>query len=342
MSNNLKRWQTKFLGTDVAGYTVAVRYADDAAGRFVGPGEPAEVTAVVVTYNSADDIGTLVHDLRSVASKHAVRLVVVDNDSSDDTVSLLRRHSDIVVVESGGNIGYAAGLNVGLRKAGECRFILFLNPDLRISNDALTAMISAAADPVVGAVVPVIAEPDGSVTASIRWEPSVSREFGGAFFGSKIRPLPTPLSEIDHRRESYVATHDIEWATGAALLVPEEVVRRVGPWDEDYFLYSEEIDYFRRIRSLGLRVRFEPSAVVTHRGAGSGTSTRLTALMIVNRYRYFEKHNGPVRSLLYRSALVLAELLRSYDPRHRQVLTFIANRRRWNELPRGETPSPTA
>ena len=340
MSERSLRWQRRFLGPDLTGYVVPFHVADDATqGRFVGPVGHAEVAVVVVTYNSADDIDALIRDLRSVAAEREVRLVVVDNESADGTVALVRQHNDVVVVESGGNKGYAAGLNAGMRAAGECRHFLFLNPDLRIATDAVSAMIDATRDPVVGAVVPVIAEPDGSATASLRREPSVSRGIGAALFGSRIRPLPSLLSEIDHRRGSYTVAHDVEWATGAALLVPAGVVRSVGSWDEDFFLYSEEVDYCRRIRALRRTIRFEPAAVVMHRGAGSGAPPNLTALLAVNSIRYFEKYHGRARSFCYRSAVALSELLRSYDEGHRQALSFVANRRRWRELPHYEDPS---
>ena len=120
MSERSLRWQRRFLGPDLTGYVVPFHVADDATqGRFVGPVGHAEVAVVVVTYNSADDIDALIRDLRSVAAEREVRLVVVDNESADGTVALVRQHNDVVVVESGGNKGYAAGLNAGMRAAGE-------------------------------------------------------------------------------------------------------------------------------------------------------------------------------------------------------------------------------
>lgn len=135
-----------------------------------------------------------------------------------------------------------------------------------------------------------------------------------------------------HRPLSYFEAHDVDWATGAALLIAAAVVREVGEWNEEFFLYSEETDYFRRIRESGRRVRFEPSAVVKHVGRGSGTSPGLATLMAVNRVRYVERHHGRAYSVLFRAVVALAEGLRSYDATHRRTLAFILNRRRWQEL----------
>ena len=127
--------------------------------------------------------------------------------------------------------------------------------------------------------------------------------------------------------------HEVDWATGAALLIPAAIAREVGAWNEEFFLYSEEIDYLRRIRESGRVVRFEPSAVVEHRGRGSGASPELAILMAVNRVRYVERHHGRAYAALFRAVAALAEGLRSRNAVHRRTLTFLLNRSRWNELP---------
>ena len=120
---------------------------------------------------------------------------------------------------------------------------------------------------------------------------------------------------------------------GAAVLVPAAVARDVGPWNESFFLYAEEIDYMRRIRTRGLRIQFEPAAVVRHRGGGSGSSIDLEALKAVNRVRYIEIYHGRVYSAAFRAAVALRHALRSYSAEHRHVLAILLRRRRWLELP---------
>jgi GT2 family glycosyltransferase len=309
-------------------------------GTFVSADARADVAVVVVTYNSASDIPQLIDDLRVGALDRPIRLIVVDNHSSDGTVVAIREHQDIVVVESGGNLGYAGGINVGLRSVGQCDSVLILNPDLTLAHDVITRMVAALEDDRIGAVVPLILNQDGTTYTSLRREPSLTRAIGDALLGGKVRRRPGFSSEIDARPESYLESHDVDWATGAALLIPSGVVREVGNWNEQFFLYSEETDYFRRIRETGRRVRFERSAVVRHRRGGSGTAPALGTLMAVNRVRYVERHHGQLYVMLFRGAVILAEMLRSYDADHRRTLTFILNRRRWRELPRASKPTP--
>jgi exopolysaccharide biosynthesis WecB/TagA/CpsF family protein len=309
-------------------------------GTFVSRGQHADVAAVVVTYNNASDVSQLIDDLRLAARDCSIRLIVVDNQSSDDTVNIVRAHDDIVLVESGGNLGYAGGINTGLTLVGSCATVLFLNPDLTLAPDAVTRLITAADDERIGAVVPLMLDEDGAIFPSLHREPSLTRALGGAFLGSKIRTRPSFSSETDYRRANYLKAHDVDWATGAALLVPATVVREVGDWNEESLLYSEETDYFRRIRATGRRIRFQPTAVVQHRGAGSGKSQGLADLMAVSRVRYIERYHGRVYSALFRAVVALTHALRSYSALHRRTLAVVLNRRRWQELPQSTKPVP--
>lgn len=94
---------------------------------------------MVVAYNSAADLPDLIDDLRRAARDCRVRLIVVDNQSSDGTVDLVRAHEDVELVETGGNLGYAGGINAGLRVVGDCDAVLILNSDLGLAHDTLPA-----------------------------------------------------------------------------------------------------------------------------------------------------------------------------------------------------------
>jgi GT2 family glycosyltransferase len=314
---------------------------EDASYGFVGADSHADVAVVVVAYNSASDISLLIDDLRVAALDRTLRVIVVDNQSSDGTADIVRAHTDVRLIESGGNLGYAGGINAALPFTEPCGAVLILNPDLRLKPDAVTRLLGAlAVDDRVGAVVPRILDMDGVTYPSLRYEPSLTRAFGDALCGSKLwLNRPGFLSEFDYRPASYLDTHDVDWATGAALLIRAEVARELGEWNEAFFLYSEETDYFRRVREGGHLVRFEPSAVVQHRLGGCGTSPALATLLAVNRIRYAEFHHGALYTALFRAAVALGEALRSYDRAHRRTLAVVTNRGRWRELPAATKPT---
>lgn len=296
---------------------------------------PVDVSVIVVTYESAADLPELIDDLRREAEKVRLRVIVVDNQSSDGSHEIAVGQGDVIAVSSGGNAGYAGAINVGSRYVGSCSARLILNPDLRLSRGALSALLARLRESSeIGAVVPKIMDAEGHVFPSIRYEPTVGRAFGDALFGSRWPSRPAWLRETEFDTSMYADARPIHWATGAAVLVSSEVAERVGAWDERYFLYSEETDYLARVRSAGLGVWFEPRAVVHHRQGGSGGSVDLTALLNVNRVRYFSGQHGHVASLLFWSACLLGALLRAFKPDARRALLYLSFSRRWSRLPR--------
>lgn len=285
---------------------------------------------VIVTYNSARDIGQLLESLPAAAAGLTLRVVVVDNGSIDDTVEIARRYPDLLCIETGENLGYSAGINIGRRCAGSYSALAVLNPDLVLEPGSLQAMRAALDDPTVGAVVPMLFDAQGERCHSLRREPAVSRAIGDALFGSHIAGRPGWLSEIVYTAGQYGYRHPVEWATGAAMIISAACDHAVGPWDEDFFLYSEEVDYAARIRGAGFRIDYLPTARARHRGAGSGRSSALYALQAINRIRYAEKYHK--HAGMYRGIVLVHELIRSISPCHRTAFLMVARRSSWPRL----------
>jgi GT2 family glycosyltransferase len=288
---------------------------------------------VIVTYNSANDVTPLIESLRIEAGEVQLRVIVADNDSQDSTVDLLAAHNDVTVIPTGGNLGYSGGINAALQLVPCGEHALVLNPDLKVRAGAIRTMVERLHRSGAGLVAPMIVDPGGDLFPSIRREPTLLRALGDAAFGSRLKGRPASLSDIDTDPSHYCYPHPVEWASGAALLIHEDAVSRLGSWDERFFLYSEEIDFQRRARAAGFQIWFEPAAAVEHRKGGSGVSPELLALMAVNRVRYVEKYHGPVYSAAYRAAVMLHEFARSTDPAHRQALRAVADRGSWDQLP---------
>lgn len=315
--------------------------AGDAAPRFRGPGESADVTVVAVTYNNESDIVPLISGLRAEAGQLRLRVVVVDNGSTDGTIPALSSFADVALRHGGGNVGYAGGINASRPLWGDTGAILILNPDLTLRPGAIVSMLERMNRTGAGVVVPRLETETGQCYPSLRREPRLAQSFGDALFGSRFCGRPAAWSELDYDTESYRYAHRVEWATGAAVLVRHDIAERVGAWDERFFLYSEETDFFRRVRDTGAQVWFEPDAVMRHRQGGSGASRELIALMAVNRIRYAEKYREQgARPLGTRLAVILHEALRSKDPAHRYALKTVVRRSSWASLPAAQPARP--
>jgi GT2 family glycosyltransferase len=298
-------------------------------------GSVVDCTAIVVAYNSAADLPGLLDSLPRAAAGLSFRVLVVDNDSDDDVAPVLAGRVGVTLVRSGANLGYAGGINAGRARLGPTRTIAILNPDLRLAPASLTRLVAAAIRE--GAAVPRFVDEAGATFPSLRREPSIARALGDALLGRRWPGRPGAVSEMVWDRESYQRSGAADWATGAVLVVAAGADATIGDWDERFFLYSEETDYCRRLRAAGWRVQYVPEAQVIHRGAGSGTGPALTALNEVNRVRYYRKYHGPVRSAVFRAAVMLNQLMRARRAGNRAALHALASRRH-----RGRLPGPSA
>ncbi len=256
------------------------------------------VAVVVVTYNSEACIGAL---LDSLVGSGADPVVVVDNGSTDATVELLQGRNDVLLVRST-NLGYAAGVNCGVRTAPDADAYLVLNPDL-ITHPRLVERLEAAlTEPGVGLTVPLVLGSDGRRQDSLRREPSMLRAIGLNWTGL------SPFSEYVKGDSQYGYGRDADWALGAAVMFSRACYDAVGPWDESFFLYSEETDFCLRARDAGWRTRLVPDVVVVHDGGGSGRNDTTHVMQVVNRVRLYARRHSAVAGYVYLAVNVLSEL----------------------------------
>jgi exopolysaccharide biosynthesis WecB/TagA/CpsF family protein len=308
----------------------------DTAHAFAARDEPAQVAVLIVTYNSQDTLPLLVADLRKEAGEQRIKVIVADNSPSAATVNSLSGQDDVDIFRTGGNLGYAAGINLATRRAGTVDSYLVLNPDVRLEPGCVGKMRTRMKESGAGVVVPLLKEDDGTVYPSLRREPTLTRAVGDAVLGSRAAGRPGWLSEMKFGPDNYVRAHQVDWATGAALLINSSIAGIVGNWDERYFLYSEETDYLRRVRIAGATVWFEPAARMAHSRGASGSSAALDALMAVNRIRYVRKFRPTTYARLFHGAVILSSLLRASLPGHQGVLAMVARESRWADLPHPE------
>ncbi|MGW2091604.1 glycosyltransferase family 2 protein [Promicromonospora sukumoe] len=263
----------------------------------------AEVAAVVVTYNSAQHVDALLDSLPAAFGDVPYTTVVVDNGSTDDTLALLRRRGDCTVVESV-NDGYGAGMNRAVRHSPEAADVLVLNPDVELDAESVPRMLSVLRRPGVGIVAPRTREADGSLSPTLRREPTLARAGGLSFTG-----LPLLAERIEDPR-AYVTEHPVDWAVGAIWLVERECFDALGGFDETYFLYSEETDFALRARDRGWLSVYAPDAGGMHVGGGSGTSHATHTMQMLNRVRLIRRRRGTPAAWTYYAVTLLVELRR--------------------------------
>lgn len=263
-----------------------MRQADST--QATGASRQTDVAVVIVTYNSSHVVGDLLDSLPTALGSLTADVVVVDNDSQDGTAELVANRG-IRVIRSA-NVGYAAGINVGVRAAAPAEAILVLNPDVQLREDCVQRLRSALRQPGVGIAAPRILSPNGKLQLSLRREPTLLRAIGLA-----MTRLPR-LAEVISSPARYDRPGTADWALGAALLVSRECHDLLGGWDESFFLYAEETDLALRARDHALALRYEPTAVVVHIGGQSGRNNATHVMHVVNRIRLFRRRNGTAAS----------------------------------------------
>ena len=245
--------------------------------------QSAGVPAVIVNYNAGSH---LVGCVRSLRAEGVSRIVVVDNDSRDGSVdALLAADSGVTVVRTGANLGFGTAVNRGAALV-DAEFILVLNPDTVVEPGMLKALVaSIEADPSVGIIGPLIETPGGELYPSARTFPTMADAVGHAFLG-----LVYPNNRFTRRYRmldwDHAAARRVDWVSGSCFLARQTCFRGIGGFDEDFFMYLEDVDLCWRARKAGWEVAYEPAARVMH---VQGVSTDL------HPYRMITEHH---RSLL--------------------------------------------
>lgn len=247
------------------------------------------LSIVIVTYNSSREIDLVLGSLTQHVPATSHEIVVVDNASSDRTPAIVRdKWPDARLIESAANLGFAAANNRAIRTSSS-ELVLLLNPDTRVPQgaiDRLVAQLDARAD--VAVVGPRIVDGQGRAELS---------------FGAMIAPLAelrqkvlvwgndrgvSPIvSTVDRMTRQ---THEVDWVSGACLLIRRADLDLVGLLDERFFLYTEDVDLCASVRARGRRVLFAADIEIEHlRGRSAGATTR--AAYRRSQLAFYEKHH---------------------------------------------------
>lgn len=292
--------------------------------RKIGSGSPgARLAIVIVTYNSAEVLPDLLDSLPAGLAGVVDRceIIVVDSKSSDRSADIAQAHQlGVRVIRRPVNGGYAAGINAAAATIADDADMLILNPDIRLLPGSVAKLVARVREESVGVAVPMILNDDGSLATSLRREPTLANTWWQAMLGPTLASR-LKLGDMIADSGYYQEARNVEWATGAILLIAARARRTVGAWDETFFLYSEEVDFQRRVRLTGLEVAYVPEARVFHAGGDFKRSPDLTSVMTSNQIRYYARHHGALRTMLFRGALATFGLLRVWrSSAHRAVL----------------------
>lgn len=221
---------------------------------------PPELSVIVISWNTADVTLTCLKTIRRFLPM--AQIVVVDNASTDDTVSKIKkiRIKNIKIKINTSNLGYAKACNLGANLAGG-QYLLFLNSDIELIDDSLLKMLDYLKNhPNIGAIGPQFLNPDYSVQASVIPKQSISNAFKEFWLRipSFSKYTPTSPSEVFA-------------ISGGALMISKKHFQQVDGWNENYFFYFEDLDLCRQLHKSNYGVYYYPQSRLIHRHGFSGS-----------------------------------------------------------------------
>lgn len=223
-----------------------------------------EITASIVTYNSADEIDILMMSIQKCTSFEEITIYVIDNASHDETISLIRKKYPWArVIESKENLGFGRGHNLAIKNI-HSKYHIIVNPDISVTADTIAKAVHyMEKNPDIAVMTPFVMNVDGTQQFLPKKNPSMKYMVGG-MFENKFKFCKKLREEYTLQNTDVSSPIDVEFCTGAFMVTQTAALHEVGGFDERYFLHFEDADLTRELRRVG-RAVYNPNIRVTHK-----------------------------------------------------------------------------
>ena len=252
------------------------------------------ITIILVNHNHGDQAQRAIESLYALKDETSFHLIVVDNASSDNVSGWLgARYPQVCVLQNKLPKGFAHNVNLGLRMAVESDYVLLMNPDIECLPGLLKQLVMFMdSNSDVGIAGPQLLNPDLTIQPSCRaFSSPLSILVRGlhmdSILGSTKFMQQYLMTEFDHS-----SVTDVDWITGALMIVRHEAIEQVGLMDERYFLYSEDQDWCCQMWQAGWRVCYLPQAQAKHAHRREGVRkpwSKATRYQLTSAFKMFRK-----------------------------------------------------
>ncbi len=284
-----------------------------------------KLSIIIVNWNTCELLRRCLNSLISnfQFSNFQTEIIVVDNGSSDNSVDFVKKFKvqnskfKIHLIENNKNLGFGKANNQGMEVA-QGEYILLLNSDTIVKNKAIKKTIEYLdSNPEVGAVTCKLLNQDGTTQPTGGFFPNLLNIFTWAFFlddlpfiNKVIKPFHPHTENFWLKENWYTQTRELDWVTGAFLMVRSKVVDQVGKLSNDFFMYVEEVEWCYRIKQAGWKIVFFEPAEIIHLGGGSGNSTNSIIGEDKGLKLFFKIHYSIWQLRLLKVLLILKNIFR--------------------------------
>ena len=256
-----------------------------------------DLSIIIVNYKVKDLLRKCLETIFNFQKELSFEVMVIDNNSEDQSTRMLKEEfAQVKLLENKRNLGFSAACNQGIERS-RGRYVLFLNPDTEFTSGGISKMVEFMdAHPQVGICGPKMTDPQGRVHFSCRSFPSYLTAISSSqSILNRLFPR-NPLSRKyllkDQNRSQ---EREVDWVSGSCLLTKRDVFEKIGPLDETFFMYVEDIDFCYRAKDANFSVYYFPDVVVIHH---IGKSTRKKKLLMQTEhhrsmYHFYRKHHHP-------------------------------------------------
>ncbi len=262
-----------------------------------------DVTVSIVNWNTRDELRECLHTVLGQNDSISFEVIVVDNASSDGSTDMVRTEfaDKVKLIQNDVNRGFSAAHNQSIAESSG-RYLFLLNPDCRITNKkTLWSMVNYMDSHLdIGILGPKVVYPDGRLQFSARRFPTITAALFrhtplGRIFPNNRFVRKYLMKDWDHREAA-----DVDWLSGAAMMVRKKTIEEIGLLDEQFFMYVEDMDWCKRAHMRGWRVVYYPEVEISHR-IGASSDQNVIPMIHEHRksmFRYFLKYNARSAKIL--------------------------------------------
>lgn len=260
------------------------------------------ISTITVNYKTADYLERMLESLFAHHTEGGLEVIVVENASGDDLSVIEERFSNVKLIRSETNRGFAGGCNLGIASAhGD--FVVLLNPDIVFTEPALYRIRDAMqADPSVGIGGIALKNMDETQQKCVWRFPTPLDQLLLLFKVHHVAPRTQPIRRWRMDDFDYSHSTDVDQVMGAFFCMRREVIDHIGALDDGFFMWYEEVDYCKRAKEAGWRIRYFSPISAKHKKGSSFDrvpTLKKQAMLRKSIRRYMRKHFGPVIGLLF-------------------------------------------
>lgn len=275
--------------------------------------ESIDLSIIVVSFNTRELTEACLQSIFREVHKRTIttEVIVIDNASTDGSLELLQQHfPGVKLLAQTSNVGFAAANNLGVAHA-RGRYVLFLNSDTEVHEGALEELYTQAVAAGASIASCKLVNPDGSIQPQGGFLPTLTRVAWWMLFLDDVPPFSWMVRPYHMERTTFFENdRTLGWLGGTALLFEKASFLRLKGFDENVFMYAEDVELCLRARMQGLRVYYFSKPSIMHVGHGSGSTMKARLGEIAGLVYLYAKHYPGWRLSLLRRLLVAGSYLR--------------------------------